>query len=794
MQRSDGTTDQRPLTIKIGPEDLVIMKLPLEEAVSVALAQQPWSSAGDLARRLEVPESEVHGACRELEERMLIAGSDVGVTRRKRRRYVLSRLGVQHVTKDFRYGDLLRTALPLTWQMSEEGARRLQLWMPMVESVNELLPTFWTSGLSEPLRLESMYADPAYTDRLWLGEPTLSDVLWLPRGRIHVVASWRFDRADLQQSQHVSIPFLWSGLLPQKGFQGRSLQAESPFIRSDWNPGFYVQWDVAPTVIAIGADLFAAFRGQTAYGGDVSVGAADTSGVLVHRAAPSHTAWILTDTPRARTIGQPENTGSEAAELLTLGGTGEYRVICFLAQCRAATKADLAEAFRMSRGRVTTMLQHLTERDLVTNVGANLYLTRRGVEMLAALHRVDAGRLVEVTHDDPEGEAASRERRHDAGVAQVAAAFLKAGMPVAAGWRWEVSWEAGLLVPDLWVQLSAPGREDAVWVPVELEFSAVGARRIGKKLRSYKLAPGDIRRTFPALVITGKALAAERFMELAGDLPLLATTLPEFLTGVWEGPDSVWRRQGETAGLNDLARTPWDHLCQSTGLALDFSAPPDGIWDRYLREETRAEDPHGPVIDDLSPADLHTEAGFEPALAEITDEPAPAQPATPAAPATPPTPLAPAPVRAMNSDQLKLRLMFYLDRIHPLIERAYTSAGKILEVPGLSGAERLCLQRVRATILYGAALEDLPPTDLVERLLSIQDLLSQCISLRDQHHAVDSAGILRRIWTGPPTNTDPRETLRHLLRNYGRDDGVETACAVFDDWFERVERHARSSR
>ena len=175
--------------------------------------------------------------------------------------------------------------------------------------------------------------------------------------------------------------------------------------------------------------------------------------------------------------------------------------------------------------------------------------------MLTARDRVDVDRLVEVTHLDPEGKDATKERRHDSAVAEVAAKFREAGMPVAAGWRWIVSWDNGQLVPDLWVQVPVPGREEGIWVAVEVEFSARTEKRIeAEKLRSYRLAPIRLNKTFPMLVITGEALPAKRFDDLARDLPMLTTTLKEFLTGVWEGPESVLRRKGCPVGLTDITR------------------------------------------------------------------------------------------------------------------------------------------------------------------------------------------------------------------------------------------------
>ena len=140
---------------------------------------------------------DIHKACYAMVEKNgLIAGRELGVTRRVQRRYVLSLLGAMHVTKDFEYKGLLRAARPLTWQMTEEGAKRLLLWFPMIESLYEILPAAWTCGLAAPFQWQSLYPDPSCSSYVWLGVPTLTEVLWLPRGRLHAAVTWRFERYD----------------------------------------------------------------------------------------------------------------------------------------------------------------------------------------------------------------------------------------------------------------------------------------------------------------------------------------------------------------------------------------------------------------------------------------------------------------------------------------------------------------------------------------------------------------------------------------------------------------------
>ena len=380
----------------------------------------------------------------------------------------------------------------------------------MIESLYEILCAFWTCGLAAPFQWQSMYPDPSCSSYVWLGQPTLTEVRWFPRGRLHAAVTWRFERYDAPP-RYYSVPFLGTGLLPQEDYQSRSLRLGSEHIRSPRSPEDKILWEIEPRVAAIGVDEFAAFRARTAYGDDVQVGSVDTAGALVWSAEASHSEWTLAENPpKARSIGHPEAAAiEEGPDLVNLGGTREYRIFSFLSEFRGATKANLVKAFRMSRGAVTTALEHLENRGLVKSVGENLYITRRGLDMLAARDRVDAGRLVEVTYLDPEGEDAIRERRHDAAVAEVAAAFLGAGVPAVAGWRWVVSWQDGQLVPDLWVQLPGPGRKEGTWTAVEVEFSAQTVGRIEAKLRSYRLAPDPTEQDVPFVGNYRRGVACE---------------------------------------------------------------------------------------------------------------------------------------------------------------------------------------------------------------------------------------------------------------------------------------------
>ena len=767
-------------------EDPTLADFPLEERILVTLARQPLASASNIARRLELSDSEIHKECRNLEKNKLIAGRQLGVTRRVQRRYVLARLGVMHVTKDFEYKGLLRAALPLTWQMTEEGAKRLLLWFPMIESLYEILPAFWTCGLAAPFQWQSLYPDPCCSSYVWLGVPTLTEVLWLPRGRLHVVTKWRFERHN-GRTINYSIPILWTGLLPQEDYQSRSLRLGSEYIRSPRSPEDKILWEIELPVAAIGVDEFAAFRARTAYGDDVHVGSVDTAGAVAWSAEASHHEWTLAENPpKARSIGHPEAAAiEEGPDLVALGGMREYRLLTFLSDFRGATKANLTKAFHMSRGAATAALGRLEGLGLVTSAGENLYITRRCLDMLAERDRVAVGRLVEVTYSDPDGPDAVRERRHDAAVAEVAAAFRGAGFQVAAGWRWVVSWKDGQLVPDLWVQVPVPGREEGAWVAVEVEFSAKTEKRIGEKLRSYRLAPLRLNRIYPILVITGEALPAKRFDELAGDLPVLTATMEEFLTGVWEGPESVWRCKGQPVGMSHIARGHRGHLSQQTGRSLDYSKPAPEVWEKLIIEEFIWSDPDFEGLGQAVPLiDPRLQAEMDGVLNEAKAGPSEESPVSAPIPPTPP----PAPVRKASTAEDKARKRSHvLTRIDRLVASGDEIAASRLKLGALSDAERFCLQLVRAIITHGAYRYYQAGERLVEQSLQ------SCLALEDKHrHAVRSGNPLWWL-TASQTKTDPRWAFKGLLKGHPKN-SKDTACERFDDWADTVDQAARAAR
>ena len=172
-----------------------------------------------------------------------------------------------------------------------------------------------------------------------------------------------------------------------------------------------------------------------------------------------------------------------------------------------------------------------------------------------------------------------------------------------------------------------------------------------------------------------------------------------------------------------------------------------------------------------------SEAKAEPSLKEATTAPAPA-------PATPP----PAPDRRAEAAKDRARRQGdLLSEIHLLVPVADNTAARRLQTEDLSGLERRCIGRVRATIAYGASLHNRDEEGDVE------ELLQHCITLRQEHlQAVKSTGPL---WTFrvPRHETHPAEQFKLLLKNFTRHQGKDDACKIFDRWYRAVEAATRGA-
>ena len=189
-----------------------------------------------------------------MEAETLMAGREPGTPRLSQRRYVLGRQGVMHAAQPFRYQGPVRAALPLTWQMTEEGAAKILQWLPMAESLYRAPARVLDRRARRFIPVGGHVSGPGLRQLppAWEAHPDWGG--WrLPGGRLHAAAIRLFDR-HYKAPRYRAIPFLWSGLLPQEDYRSGSLRPGSEYIRRARDPEDRIDWDAGPQVAAICLD------------------------------------------------------------------------------------------------------------------------------------------------------------------------------------------------------------------------------------------------------------------------------------------------------------------------------------------------------------------------------------------------------------------------------------------------------------------------------------------------------------------------------------------------------------
>ena len=257
------------------------------------------------------------------------------------------------------------------------------------------------------------------------------------------------------------------------------------------------------------------------------------------------------------------------------------------------TNSQVAKTFRMSRAAVAGIVNELLAGGLLVRLDGGLYLGEEGMKTVAHRDRVSPERVEKRfgVYLKPDGKYRKLQAKHDRAVAEVAAAFRLAGIPVAAGWRWEMDLGGRQIRPDIWVLIEI-GSGAAMWHAVEAEFSAKAASSVSLKLRPYWAAK-EAGHTIPVLVVAGTKEGEKNFELIGDDLPLMVTTFAKFKKGNlanpelpgFFGPGSVWSCKGKQADLNALGGEIRDSgLLQVTGGNIVVSREPEEERDFMSRE------------------------------------------------------------------------------------------------------------------------------------------------------------------------------------------------------------------
>ena len=251
-------------------------------------------------------------------------------------------------------------------------------------------------------------------------------------------------------------------------------------------------------------------------------------------------------------LGRPENIDrwlGRNPDLAVLEGPRAYRVFMTVAEFPAVRSAQLRRIVGGTAAQVRRILDDFVETGLAAEFDGRYYLAELGMRRAATLSRVSPS-VVRRRHGAYlEQWYREHEAQHNDGVNRLVARFAREGVAAVAGWRGEVN------VPDV-TQVRPDLLAPVVSGPYGGGFHSLEYERFtGSRPTESKLGPyrrlALLGRPLPVLMVCDTGRAAESFLAVAGDLPLLATTLEQALDGPISGGATVWRvPSGDPAALH----------------------------------------------------------------------------------------------------------------------------------------------------------------------------------------------------------------------------------------------------
>ena len=537
-----------------------------------------YPSAEDIAGCGTRSAQKIHAQLQKAEEEGLVHFIWAGQTFEIQRRAIYTSKGVHLVRTEF---DLPLKPHHLE-QNQEENLQRIRLY----EVVNRLAPRFWRSGaVQTPV---SLALDPGDDPReLVLDESvTLQDIHWLQATRnvpLHGIWEYRTSHGE-----KVHLPVVTVGL----HHVARRRESQGPQSLSDfWAeietvPGFpYRQSRATPIgVLFLAIDRLAGLYVQRRFRG-IPKAIVDAQGCIIEQLVPvPPVGRIVPVKERHDPVGEPERRAKELMSdpvFASSQGVPRRRVIEFVhshpnspvdaiangvGQPPSAVKNQTVKRGSESdeQKRKKGILDDFMDAGLIEILDGGVLLSREGRESAALRDRLSA-QVLHASQGIYTGEDSTyrlQQREHDRDVAHLFGQLKRMGILVFGGWRLEISCRGRAKIrPDLWA-LVPIGNGIYMWHVIEVERSALGSAAAETRLGNHRRCR-DLGEEWPSLWVVGKGpsnprrkraddAAAERYMGLGNDLPLLVIPRYQAFDETLEFLRNGWLRDGQ--------RVPIDHL------------------------------------------------------------------------------------------------------------------------------------------------------------------------------------------------------------------------------------------
>ena len=524
-----------------------------DDLITLSLVEQyPFCSASDLA---------LHGIFTAQKQTALLnslydSGYAARLTAGRRfpaqTRYHILRKGLNTVRQE------LNT--PITWQDTAAGLEEIFRFLPIVETLNRLVPRLFSSGAIQdlPLVIPSHCAPDAALLRF---DDTTKPARfqWLQSTRKGVLTAAAFYRNE--DGAELLLPYVWEGL----EHRDVNLSADLAELREDL-PGdcdFWYGTERRPVgVVIVVPDQLGALRLTDVLDRSVPAAIIDQTGIVLQRLIPGLPQGNMSlPVPSNSRVGNLANltTFFTANSLFsTVTDVLTHRVLRWIELHPGCNQAGIAAALSHNRPPIASCLASLSNAGVIEETGGRYEMTDHGIIHFAAKQDRVSVNTVKGRYNTGRPKP-----RHKVALARLAVRFREKKLLVAPGWRRVMNLpNITQIQPDLWL-LIPYDQGMYVWYAVEFERSATEEPDIGKKLEPYRIFAEE-KFPLPMLMICEKPAAADNFVRSGGDLPMLVSTLDEVLHGDFEGDASVWRKGNAKVDISSLSRDAHASLKTST--------------------------------------------------------------------------------------------------------------------------------------------------------------------------------------------------------------------------------------